>query len=136
MADTVTKETTASEVAPSNTNNPKNSPAAGVKAEKSQTIGYIIYFLFGVIEILFIFRLVFKLTGANPTSGFVSFIYSLTQLFIAPFSGIFPQATTPGLATTAVLEPATLVAIVVYAVLAWGITQIVVILSGRKKDIV
>ncbi len=135
MADVLTKETTgAPGVAQSNANTTKTSPAASVKAEKSQTIGYIIYFLFGVIEILFIFRLIFKLTGANPASGFVSFIYSLTQIFIAPFAGIFPQATTPGVVTTAVLEPATLIAIVVYVVLAWVITQLVVILSGRKKD--
>ncbi len=85
---------------------------------------------------MLIFRLAFKLTGANPVSSFVSLIYSLTQIFIVPFAGIFHQATSPGVETTAVLEPSTLVAIVVYAVLAWGITQIVVILSGKKKDTV
>lgn len=105
----------------------------GGQAAQSQTVGYIIYFLFGVIEILLVFRLVFRLTGANPGSAFVSSIYSLSQIFIVPFSGIFPQATTPGVVTTAVLEPSVLVALVVYAVLAWGITQLVVILSGRKK---
>lgn len=119
MLNTVTKKTTVT--------------AGEEKATESQTTGYVIYFLFGVIEFLLIFRLVFKLSGANPSSGFVSFIYSLTQIFIAPFSGIFRQATTQGVETTAVLEPAVLVAIVVYAVLAWGITQIVVILSGRLK---
>ncbi len=107
--------------------------SGGGKAAQSQTIAYIVYFLFGVIEILLLFRLVFRLSGANPGSSFVSFIYSLTQLFIMPFSGIFPQASTQGVVTTAVLEPATLVALVVYAVLAWGITQLVVILSGRQK---
>ena len=119
MTDIVTQETT----------NP-----TGVKAEKSQTIGYIIYFIFGLIEILFVFRLVLKLTGANPVSGFVSSVYAVTQLFIMPFSGIFPQATAQGAVTTAILEPATIVAIIVYAVLAWGITQLVVILSGRLKE--
>lgn len=104
------------------------------KAAQSQTVAYIIYFLFGVIEILLIFRLLFKLTGASPVSSFVSFIYSMTQIFIVPFVGIFRQATTPGIETTAVLEPATLVAIVVYAVLAWGIIQLVVIMSGRSQE--
>ena len=134
MADIVTKETTVtSGDAESKTNTPKNALDGGAKAEKSQSIGYIIYFLFGVIEILLIFRLVFKLTGASPGSGFVSLIYQLTQIFIAPFAGIFPQATSQGVTTTAVLEPATLVALVVYAVLAWGIAQIVVILSRRAQ---
>lgn len=103
----------------------------GEKAEGSQTIGYIIYFFFGVIEILLIFRLVFKLTGANPSSSFVNFIYTLTQMFIIPFEGIFHKTTTSGVETTAVLEPATLVGLAVYAILAWGIYQIVVILSGK-----
>lgn len=119
MSDVVTKET-------------KTTLGEG-KAEKSQTTGYIIYFLFGLIDVLLAFRLVFKLTGASPGSGFVNFIYSLTQIFIAPFAGIFHQATTTGIETTAVLEPATLVAIVVYAILAWGIIQLIAILSGRLQ---
>lgn len=105
--------------------------SGGEKATGSQTIGYIIYFLFGVIEILLIFRLVFKLMGANPVSSFVSTIYSLSQMLIMPFAGIFRQTTSQGVETTAIFEPSTLVAIIVYAVLAWGIAQLAVILSGR-----
>ena len=104
------------------------------KAESSQTIEYIVYFLFGLLEALLIFRLVFKLMGANPVSTFVNFIYSLTELFVMPFLGIFRQATTAGVETTAVLEPATLVAIVVYTILAWGIAQLVRILSGKLQQ--
>lgn len=104
------------------------------EASKSQTIEYIIYFLFGLLEILLAFRLVLKLTGANPVSGFVSFIYGLTQIFVLPFLGIFRQTTTQGLETTAVLEPATLVAAVVYGVLAWGIVMLVRIFSGEKQE--
>lgn len=104
------------------------------KAEKSQTVAYIVYFIFGVIEVLLVFRLVFKLMGANPLSSFVNFIYLLTQMLIAPFVGIFRQTTTPGLETTAVLEPAALVAMVVYALLAWGIVQLVVILSRKLVE--
>lgn len=104
------------------------------KADGSQTTAYLIYFIFGVIEILLAFRIVFKISGANPGSGFVSTIYSLTQVFIAPFGGIFRQATTQGVETTAVLEPAALVALVVYAVLAWGIIQLVGIMSGKAQE--
>ncbi|HZQ30090.1 MAG TPA: YggT family protein [Patescibacteria group bacterium] len=103
------------------------------KAEKSLTTERVIYFLFGAIDVLLVFRLIFKITGANPTSGFVNLIYSLTHIFISPFAGIFHQATTTGVETTAVLEPATLVAIVVYAISAWGIVRLVTILSGRSE---
>lgn len=108
--------------------------AGGEKAEGSQTAEYVVYFLFGLLEILLAFRLVFKLTGANPVSGFVSFIYSLTQIFILPFSGIFRRTTAPGVETTAILEPSTLVAMVVYATLAWGIGQLILILSRRPIE--
>lgn len=106
----------------------------GEKATGSDSASYIIYFIFGAIEILLVFRLIFKLSGANPSSSFVNMIYSLTQIFILPFSGIFRQATTQGVETTAVLEPSALVAIVVYAVVAWGITQLVAISSGKVKQ--
>ena len=119
MADYLTKKTTIK--------------AVGVQAEKSQTVEYTIYFIFGVIVTLLLFRLGFKLTGANPVSGFVSFIYAVTGLFIMPFVGIFHQATSTGVEVTAVLEPATLVGIIVYIILAWGIVQLVEILSGRLQ---
>jgi hypothetical protein len=103
------------------------------KADSSQTLNYIIYLFLGLIEVLLVFRLVLKLTGANPESGFVNFIYGLSQILIVPFVDIFPQATTQGVTTTAVLEPATLVAIVVFAVFALGLMQVVKILSRRQQ---
>lgn len=107
---------------------------ASKRAEKSQTIGYIIYFLFGIVEVLLLFRVIFKLAGANLTNYFVNSIYSLTQIFTFPFVGIFPQTSAPGVVTTAVFEPSTFVALVVYAVLAWGITELVEIMSGRLQE--
>lgn len=85
----------------------------------------IAYYVLGVIEVLFAFRLVFKLLGANPQSPFVSLIYSVSQVFLAPFSGIFPSAVTKGLETQSVLEPATIIAMIVYAVLAWGVIKLI-----------
>ncbi len=108
--------------------------AGGEKAEGSQTAEYVVYFLFGILEILLAFRLVFKLSGANPGSGFVNFIYSITQIFNMPFAGIFHRTTAPGAETIAVFEPSTLVAMVVYAILAWGVTQLILILSRRPIE--
>jgi len=102
-------------------------------ASSSQTVEYLIYFFFGALEILLAFRLVLKLMGASTASGFVGLIYGLTGIFILPFEGIFRRATTQGIETTSVLEPSTLVAIVVYAVLAWGIVMLVRIFSGEKQ---
>ena len=69
----------------------------------------IVYYILGVLEVLFAFRLIFKLLGANPQSPFVSFIYSVSQAFLSPFSGIFRSAVTKGIETQSVLEPTTII---------------------------
>src|SRR4030042_4526653 len=103
-------------------------------ASSSQSIEYLIYFFFGALEILLAFRLVLKLMGASMASGFVRLIYSLTGIFIIPFEGIFRRGFAQGIETTSVLEPSTLVAIIVYAILAWGIVKLIRVLSGEKQQ--
>jgi hypothetical protein len=114
---------------------PKAAVTTEVKrvATGTQQVEYLIYFFFGVLEILLAFRLVLKLLGASVSSGFVRLIYSLTGIFIYPFEGIFRRGYTQGVETTSVLEPSTLVAIIVYAVLAWGIVKLVHVLSGERQ---
>jgi len=107
----------------------------GTDTSGFHAVAYLVYFFLGLVEILMAFRLVFKLTGASPTSGFVRTIYSLTQIFILPFIGIFRKGYTKGVETTSVLEPSTLVAMVVYALLAWGIVKFVAILVGRAHEV-
>lgn len=93
----------------------------------------IVYYILGIIEAFFAFRLIFKLLGANPGSTFVSLIYTISGAFLAPFSGIFKTAVTKGIETKAVLEPATIIAMIVYALIAYGIVRLIEI-SGTHKD--
>lgn len=116
------------------TPNPIKVAPVEVKATKSQTAEYLIYFVFGLLEILLAFRIVFKLAGANPGSSFVNMIYGLTGIFVMPFEGIFRRAVAQGVETTSVLEPSAMVAIVVYALLAWGIVKLVGVLSGNRQE--
>jgi len=102
-------------------------------ASNTQTTEYLIYYVLGALEILLAFRLILKLAGASMASGFVRGIYGLTNIFIYPFEGIFRRGVAQGIETTAVLEPATLVALIVYAVVAWGIVKLVRISSGEKQ---
>jgi len=102
-------------------------------ATQSQTVEYLIYFFFGLIEILLTFRLVLKMAGASLASGFVRAIYGVTGILILPFDGIFRRFATQGLETTSILEPSSLVALAVYAVIAWGIVRLVRISSGEKQ---
>jgi hypothetical protein len=88
----------------------------------------------GTLEALLAFRLIFKLMGASVGSAFVGMIYGITGIFIMPFEGIFRRWFTQGLETTSVLEPSTVVAIIVYAILAWGIVQLLHVLSGKLQN--
>ena len=93
----------------------------------------VVYFLLGILEVLFAFRLAFKILGANPQSIFVNFIYSVTNLFLAPFEGIFRSAVTQGIETEAVLEPFLIIAMLVYAAIAWGIVKLIEISSKHQE---
>jgi len=104
------------------------------KEPKYQNVQRLVYYIAGAIEILIVFRLIFKLTGANPSSGFISFIYTLSGFFVFPFQAIFGNTIAPGAETTAVFEPASLIAIAVYAVLAWGIAKLIAIIAGKPDD--
>lgn len=103
-------------------------------ATSSQTVEYLVYFLFGALEVLLAFRLVLKLTGASISSAFVGLIYGLTGIFILPFEGIFRRGYAQGVETGSILEPSTLIAIIVYAFLVWGIVKLIRILSGERQQ--
>lgn len=80
--------------------------------------------IFSLIEVMLVFRFFFKLIGANPSNVFVKGLYAFTQFFVGIFEGIFSVATTPGAETEAVFEPATLIAIIVVALIAWAVMKL------------
>ena len=77
----------------------------------------IIWYILGVIETLLIFRFILKALGANQNSGFTNLIYALSNPLAIPFRGIFPTPVIEG----SVFEWSTLIAGVVYLVLAYGL---------------
>lgn len=78
------------------------------------------WFVLGIIETLLLFRFVFKMIGANTFSGFTDFIYSLSDPLTAPFVNILPSTTS----NASVMEWSTLIAIIVYLVIAYGIFEL------------
>ena len=91
-----------------------------------------VYYILGVLETLFAFRLIFRFLGANPGSTFVSLIYTSSGAFLAPFSGIFRSAVNNGIETRSVLEPSTIIAMIVYALIAYGIVRLIQIYETPK----
>lgn len=98
-------------------------------ATNKETTEYLVYFLFGLLDVLLTIRLLLKLTGASTASAFVRLIYGITGLFTLPFQGIFRQA----YSSNSVLEPSTIVALIVYILLAWGIVKLLRISSGEQQ---
>lgn len=95
---------------------------------------HIIYYILGIIEVLLAFRFTFKLLGANRQNGFVSFLYSITEIFTAPFSGIFNSFISSGLSAKSVFEPGTIIGMIVYAILAWGLVGLVKLKTDKDGD--
>lgn len=94
----------------------------------------VVYYIMGVIEAILAFRLVFKVLGANPGSAFVSLIYTISETFLTPFRGIFRAGVTKGIETKAVLEPATIIAMLVYALIAYGIVRLIEVFQNPKTQ--
>lgn len=94
---------------------------------------HIINYVLGVIEVLLVLRFAFKLLGANPSNGFVSFLYSITGIFTAPFSGIFNPFVTSGLAAKSVFDPATIIAMIIYAAVAWGLISLIRLEAHKER---
>ena len=105
------------------------------QATDRETYEYLVYYIFGALEILLAFRLVLKIAGASMASAFVRLIYGISRFFVMPFEGIFRRFSSQGLETTSVLEPSTIVAIIVYAILAVGIVKLIRISSGEEQQI-
>lgn len=80
----------------------------------------VIWYILGLIEVLLGFRIFLKMLGANPFSGFTDLIYSVTDPLALPFYGIFGVTVTD----RSVFEWSTIVAGIVYALLAYGIIQL------------
>ncbi len=99
------------------------------KVSSLETTQRLIYYFFGFIEVLLTFRLLLKVLGANSSSSFVGGIYAVTGAFVLPFSGIFRGSYQGGSA----FEPGTLVAIAVYGLVAWGIVELLRVLSGEEQ---
>jgi len=90
----------------------------------------LIYWIFGLIEGLILIRFVLKALAANPQAGFAEFIYGITAPLVAPFYGLFGNPQAQG----NILELNSIVALIVYALLAWLLAKLAWILVGDTRS--
>ena len=88
-----------------------------------------VWTILGILEVLLALRFALKLIGANPNSGFAVFIYGLTGVFTAPFTGLVST----WVSGQTVLEVTTLIAMAIYALLFWGVVKLIPILTDRAR---
>ena len=101
-------------------------PRRGAASKVRQAI----YLIFGIIEGLIAIRFVLRALGANPDAGFAAFVYGATAPFLVPFVGLFGTPRYNG----SVLELHSIVAIVVYALLAWVLAKLAWLLLGETRS--
>jgi hypothetical protein len=95
-----------------------------VRNDGRATVVRIVWFIAGVLLVLLAFRFVFALIGANPANGFADFIYTTSHPFVSPFFSLFSYRLQYGVSR---FEIFTLVAMAVYALIAFGIARLLVI---------
>jgi cation transport ATPase len=83
----------------------------------------LVWFIAGILLVLLGFRFLLSLLGANTTNGFADFIYNTSHPFVSPFFSLFSYKNySYGVSR---FEIYTLVAMVFYALVAWGIAKLV-----------
>jgi uncharacterized protein YggT (Ycf19 family) len=88
----------------------------------------VVWWVVGLIDTLIAIRFLLKMFGANTASAFVGFMYALTDPLVAPFHGIFNTAA----AGRSVFEPESIVAIIIYTLIGWGIVSLIRLLARNR----
>jgi hypothetical protein len=86
----------------------------------------VVGFVIGAIDVVIAGRFLGKLFGASAQSAFVHGIYQVSAPLVAPFTGIFGDTGSK----TNTFETASLVALVVYAVIGWGLVVLIRIVTA------
>lgn len=88
----------------------------------------IVWYIAGFIIVFLLLRIILLLLGANQGNFFVDFVYAIGGFFAAPFAGIFGTPTYGQF----FFDTASVVAAVVYALLAWGIAKLFTLTGARE----
>lgn len=90
----------------------------------------IVWYIVGFIVALLTLRILLLLLAANRDNTFVDFIYGLSGFFAMPFFGIFSYEPVYG---SSVFEVSSVVAIIVYLLIGWGIAKLFTLTSAHGE---
>jgi len=89
----------------------------------------LIWLLLGLLEAALALRVLFKLVGVNAANPFASLLYTVTDIFVAPFASLTGAPSAGGM----VLEISSIIAMIVYLLLGWALERIVYVLFYRPR---
>jgi len=89
----------------------------------------LIWLLLGILEAAIALRVVFKLIAVNATNPFAALLYNVTDFFVAPFASLIGAPAAGGM----VLEISSIIAMIVYFLIAWALERIVYLLFYRPR---
>ena len=89
----------------------------------------LVWLLLGILEALIALRVVFKLIAVNAANPFATLLYNVTGLFVAPFASLVGAPAAGGM----VLEISSVIAMVVYALIAWAVERIIWVIFYRPR---
>ena len=92
---------------------------------------WLVYLWVAITLVLLTLMFLLQLFGANPTAGFVDWVYRSTERAMAPFRGIFEPVT---LSNQSVLDVSVLFAMIVYLFVALGLHLLIDWLTGRLRQ--
>lgn len=104
-----------------------------ISAERRNTVYtsiQLVWLFFGILMGLIGLRILLLLIGANPASPFASLVYGFTDLFLWPFFGVVSNPSINGL----VLEISSIIALFVYALMAWAIVRVIRVIFFRPSS--
>jgi hypothetical protein len=89
----------------------------------------MIWLLLGLLEAVIALRVVFKLIGVNGENPFATLLYGVTGLFVAPFASLVGSPAAGGM----VLEISSVLAMIVYFLIAWAVERIVFVIFYQPR---
>jgi uncharacterized membrane protein YuzA (DUF378 family) len=89
----------------------------------------VIWLVVGLIEALIALRVVFKMIGVNADNAFASFLYSVSNVFVAPFASLTGAPAVSGM----VFEFSSIIAMIIYALIGWAIVKIVYVAFYKPR---
>lgn len=89
----------------------------------------LVWLLFGLLEGTLGLRVIFKLIAVNPENPFAAFLYRVTDIFLWPFQSLIGAPAAGGM----VLEISTIIAMIVYLLIAYALERLIYLLFYRPR---